>query len=142
MYVSRHDADLAIAVWLLDRPTPDEWRRFTLDIVRVAQWDRARRPLVLFVAEHLAPDRGQSTHLAELIASEAFGARVAVVMVGALSRSLEAALGRASSLALFEDVEDALEWLADPREGGTSSLRELWRAVNLERPPLRATEPG
>lgn len=142
MYLSRHDADRATAVWLLDRPTLDEWRRFTVDIVRVAQWDRSLSPLVLFVAEHLAPDRVQTMHLADVIGSDDFAARVAVVMVGALSRGLEGALGRSSNVALFDDHEDALEWLAAQRHEGLGPMRELWRETNLERPPQRDTEAG
>lgn len=142
MYLPRHDARAGAAVWLLDRPTIDEWRRFTLDVVRVAQWEPAGRPLVLFVAEHIAPDRVQTAHLADLVASDAFAARVAVVMVGALSQGLRGVLGHAPNVGLFEDVEDALEWLEAQRPEGLGPLRELWREASLDRPPQRLTEPG
>ncbi|HEY8430429.1 MAG TPA: hypothetical protein VIL20_18745 [Sandaracinaceae bacterium] len=142
MYLSRHDARAALAVWILDRPTMDEWRRFTLDVVRVSQWPPSRAPLVLFVAEHFAPDRVPIEHFSDLVASDAFAARVAVVMVGALSQGLRRVLGNAPNVGLFDDVEDALEWLGARRPEGSGPLRALWRAANLDRPPQRMTEPG
>ncbi len=140
MYLGGHDVDQSVAVWILDRPTNEEWRRFTLDILRVAQWEPSRRPLVLFVAEHFTPDSGQIHHLVELIGSSNFGPRVAVVTVGVLARGFTEALATAPNVATFDDLDDAFDFLAAQRPDSVRMVRELWRETNLTRPPHRETE--
>ena len=163
MYIARHDTERGHAVWILDRPTVEEWRRLTVDVVRVAHWPVEPRPLVLLVLEHFAPDARQSAHFVDLITESTFAPRIALVPVcltncdlrtgepwlerlvpvGALARTVEPALGpaiEAGHVALFDDAEDALEWLDAQRQG--VGMGELVRDANLARPPMRATEPA
>ncbi|MCC6877553.1 MAG: hypothetical protein IT378_24815 [Sandaracinaceae bacterium] len=143
MYIARHDTERGHAVWILDRPTVEEWRRLTVDVVRVAHWPVEPRPLVLLVLEHFAPDARQSAHFVDLITESTFAPRIALVPVGALARTVEPALGpaiEAGHVALFDDAEDALEWLDAQRQG--AGMGELVRDANLARPPMRATEPA
>ena len=140
VYLSRHDTEHALAVWIVDRPKMDEWQRITLDVGRVAQWPPTPRPLALLIAEHVPAGGPHTVHVVDMIASPAFAPAVAVVLVGALSRGLESALGAAPNVGLFDDVDDALEWLEAQRPEGVGPLRALWRETNLSRPPQRRTE--
>ncbi|MCC6876143.1 MAG: hypothetical protein IT378_17680 [Sandaracinaceae bacterium] len=146
MYQARHDDKQGVAVWWLDRPSSDEWRRFTVDIVRVARWSHvSTRPSVLLRVEHWSPDPRQRSQLAELMGDPSFRASVAFVTESAEAFGFWRAIAwmheaAPYELAPFSDADDAIDWLQAQRERRLESLHRLVQDIALARAPTRMTE--
>jgi hypothetical protein len=138
MYTFAHDEALSIGVWVVDKPTPDEWAQHFEHLRQLARWSPAngRRAAIMLVPGSAfdRPDALRRAELARLTAAPGYDPFIALVTPNAAARGLLTVLRWMQprprwELEPFADTESALGWLEGRRGGALPALRAMTTEV-------------
>jgi hypothetical protein len=132
MYLHRHDADDALAIWALHESTPQDWDEHFHHIRDVATWSgkTGKRANVILVARDFSrPDAKRRAELARLTEAPGYNPHVAFVSPSAALRTVLTMFGWVQKAPKYEmdffgSSAAAANWL-EKRRGDGVRLRAM-----------------
>jgi len=140
MYVHRHDANEALAIWVFQQSTPEEWDRHFEHLREVATWSNksGRRGAAMLVARDFSrPDSKRRAELARLTEAAGYDPFVAFVSPSAALRAVLTMFGWVQKAPRYEmdffgTSDAALRWLEKKRGGSLTKMQAMLEDVRSQ----------
>ena len=140
MYVHRHDANDALAIWVFQNSTPEEWDEHFAHLRDVATWSNktGRRGATMLVARDFSrPDSKRRAELARLTEAMGYDPYVAFVSPSAALRTVLTMFGWVQKAPRYEmdffgSSDAALRWLEKKRGASLSKLQAMLTDIRTE----------
>lgn len=140
MYIHRHAADDALAVWVFQASTPQEWDAHFEHLREVATWSgkAGRRGATMLIARDFSrPDAQRRTELAQLTEAAGYDPYVAFVSPSAALRAVLTMFGWVQKAPRYEmdffgSSEGALGWLEKKRGGSLEKMRSMLTDIRAQ----------
>jgi len=140
MYIHRHDVPEAVAVWLFDRPTVEEWELHFEHLRELATWsDRTgKRACAMILNHHFErPDAVRRAELAKCTEAPGYDPFVAFVAPNAAMRAVLTMFTWVQKTPKYEldfvaTSRDGVTWLEEKRGARLEKLREFLTEIRVD----------
>lgn len=140
MYLHRHDAKDARAIWIFEQSTPEEWDSHFEHLRELTTWSAkaGKRATAILVARDFArPDAKRRAELARLTEANGYDPHVAFVSPSAALRTVLTMFGWVQKAPKYEmdffgTCAAATQWLDKKRPGDSTKLQSMLADITAE----------
>ncbi|AKU95549.1 hypothetical protein AKJ09_02213 [Labilithrix luteola] len=140
MYLHRHDAEDARAVWVFEQSSPEEWDAHFEHLRDLATWSGKtgkRATAILIARDFSRPDSKRRAELARLTEAPGYNPHVAFVSPSAALRTVLTMFGWVQKAPKYEmdffgTSTSATQWLDKRRPGDSKKLHAMLADITTE----------